>query len=466
MSITYGLSATGLLVKTQDICRNEISNAVKAKRGLSYDTSDGSAVGVFIGILSEREGSIWALCQAIYNATDPDGATGASLDGLSALTGTVRANARSSTVQETLTGVPATVVPSQSQIKTASTGNIFATNSSATIAGPLPNWVGSTPYVASQRITNAGNAYQCAIGGTSGITGPSSTSYAIVDGTVTWRFLGAGTGAVDVQALSLTKDAIVAVSGDLTAINTPVSGWNGASNVLDAVVGAVVQPDALLRLTREAELSQDGSGTPDALRAAILAVTGVTACTVYHNDTDFVDANGQAAHSVQALVQGGDDTAIATVLYENVSAGIVTTSSGGTPVAIVIPDSQGVNHTFTFSRPAVVTIYVDITLSYNPATVANGGYTGDTFVQAAIATQGNLLPSGNNVVASAVSADAFPLFFQGSLVAGVQGVLDVTLVKIGTAPSPTLSTTIVITPFQLAQFDTSRVTVHSTPGSV
>ena len=58
------------------------------------------------------------------------------------------------------------------------------------------------------------------------------------------------------------------------------------------------------------------------------------------------------------------------------------------------------------------------------------------------------------------------VFVNGAQVAGVQGILDVTSVKISTSPSPTVSTTIVITPFQRATFTTANVAVHSSAGSV
>lgn len=471
---TYGLMTSGFLPKSQDTCRSEMSVSVQGKRGPSTDVSDGSWIGMLIGILSEREATLWDLGQAIYASRDPDQATGALQDAVCSLTGTRRAAARSSLVTETFTGTPTTVVPSGTQIKTASTGALFSSLANCTIVA-VAAWAGAHNYTNARsgatlgdRVTNAGRVYECITAGTSaGAGGPTTTALDILDNTMHWRYLGDGTGAIDATCGSTVKDAIVAVSGDLTQIMTPVGGLNGASNVLDAVVGALKQPDALLRLTREAELSNGGNSPPDAIRAAILDVTGVTSCTVFANDTDLVDANGQAPHSIQALVEGGDDTAIATVLSQNVAGGIPTVSSGGTPVAIVLPDSEGVSQTWIFSRPAQTLIYVDATYTYDPRAAAQGGYPsdGDAESQLAIATFGNALPEGKDVVASSLGACIFPLFVNGSQVAGVPGILDVTLVKIGLAPAPGSSTTLVIDAFHRAAFDTSRITIHSSPGS-
>jgi uncharacterized phage protein gp47/JayE len=463
MTIIYGLTDQGFVPKPQDIVRSEISARVQAKRGASTDVSDASLLGQLIGILSEREASLWDLGQAIYASDDPDAATAAALDAICALTGTIRQKARSSTVTETLTGAPTTVVASGSQIKTASTGALFATASNATIA-TLATWASGTGYLAGQRVTNASRAYQCITSGTSaGSGGPTTTDLDITDNTAHWRYLGEGTGAVDVLAKSVVGDAIVAVSGDLTAIQTPIGGWQTAVNLLDAVPGAKTQADGSLRLSRESELAQSGNSPADAIRAKILALTSVTACTVYHNDTDVVDGNGQPPHSVQALVQGGDDTEIATVLSQNVAAGIATFGT----TTISLDDSQGTPHDWKFTRPVGVNIYVDVTLTYNGSPQSQGGYPsdGDVEVQAAIAAFGNAQSAGKDVVSSSIGASCFPVFAGSVRVVGVQGVLDVTLTKIGTAPAPGSSTTIVITPFQIAVFDTSRVTVHSTAGS-
>lgn len=471
MTTTYGLTLTGFLPKTQDTCRQEMTASIQKLRGASVDCSDGSLEGQWIGIFSEREAVIWDLGQQLYSSIDPDAATGTAQDAVCAITGTRRASALSSTTVETLTGNPTTSVGQGSQIKTTSTAAVFATQSTAVIAS-VAAWQTGHAYANARagttlgdRVTNGGNVYECITAGTSaGGGGPLTTAADITDNTAHWRYLGAGTGAVDVLAASLVKDAIVAVSGDLNVINTPVGGWSGAINMLDAALGNVVQADGPLRVTREAELAQSGAGPADALRAKILNVAGVTSCTVFHNDTNLTDGNGQPAHTVQVLVEGGDNTAIATVLKNNVVGGILTFGT----TTVIINDSQGTPQTMKFTRPSTVTIYVDVTLTYNPASASQGGYPsdGDAEVQAAIAKFGTGMSAGRDVVASSLAAAVFSVFVNGVQVAGVQGVLDVTLVKIGTSASPTLSTTIVITPFQKAAFDTSRVTVHSSAGSL
>ena len=451
---TYGLTSTGLVVKTTDIVRTEINALLQAKFGSSVDVSNGSLLGQLGAIVAEREGAVWDLAQQVYSSQDPDQATGAALDALCLLSGVFRVAAKASTTTLTLTGTPTTIVASGSQAKTTSTGALFQTSASATITARAA-WVALTVYAVGGRVTNGGNIYQCTAGGTSAAAGgPLTATPTNPDGSVTWRYLGAGTGDIDVAATSVLLTAIVGVSGDINIIQTPVGGWSNVINVLDAVAGNDVQTDASLRVARTAQLSSPGVATQNAIRAALLAVSGVSSVTVFVNNTDTVNVDSMPPHSVEALVLGGADQDILNALFGQVAAGIAYqgTTSG------TVTDSQGVAQTVKFSRPAQILIYVSITVIKDPAFYPSDG---DAQIRSAIAAYGARQLVGKDAVANSVGAQAF----------SVTGVLDVPRsgalqgVLIGTAASPTTDTTIVITSRQLAVFDTSRVVVTSSNGT-
>ena len=456
---TYGLTAQGFVPEPFVNVRADISAAVQAQRGASTDVSDGSLLGVLIAVVSEREASLWDLGQVIYSAFDPDAATATAEDAIAALTGTFRAAAMPSTVTETFAGTPTTVVPSGTKWKTASTGAVFATTASATIVA-LAAWAGTTGYTAGaslglgNRVTNAGNCYECITSGTSaGFGGPTTTAADITDGTAHWKYIGQGTGVVDQLMDSTSNGPIVATAGDLSVVVTPVGGVNSATNLLDAAPGQLVMTDASLRTLRIAELGGSGNSPVDAIRAAVLKVANVTSCTVYANTSDVIDGNGQAPHSVQAVIVGGAAADIAACLWANVAAGINTV--GNTSQST--PDSQGLPHTMNWTIPTAVPIYVTVTLKYNSAIP----YGGDAAVQTAIAAFGNAQGIG-------VNAFAVPLGAQAFTVAGVYNVpragsLGGTL--IGLAASPSSDADIAITIFQQATYDTSRIVVSSSGGT-
>jgi hypothetical protein len=397
---TYGLTSTGLVVETTEIIRAAIVLSLQGVFGVSVPVGDTDLLGHLTGIFAEREGALWDLMQQVYNATDPDGATGARLDAVAALTGTLRGGASSSSVTATLCGVPGTIVPAGTQAQTLSTATVFVLQSTVTIA-LLQAWHFSTNYVLGQRITNNSLCYQCTVPGMSaGSGGPTGTGTSIVDGGVTWEYVGAGTGAVDGLWLSQNTGPINAVSLDLAQITTPVFGWDSILNLGNAVLGALIQTDEDLRLTRQEEIASAGTGTPPALEAGLLEVTGVTSSTVFYNDTDSTDANGLPPHSVMALVIGGADQDIWNFLFANVAAGIVTygTDSG------TVVDSQGVSHTINFQRPTQIPIYIRIGVVYDATAYPTDG---DTEVATDIADWGNGQKVGKDSVRAGLSAQAF-----------------------------------------------------------
>jgi uncharacterized phage protein gp47/JayE len=442
-----GLTGTGLEVATLTELRAQINEALQNEFGISIDVSDRSIEGFVIGILSERLAIIWELVELINNSQDPDKATGAALEALCLLTGTFRSPATFSTVTLTLTGTPTTSVSTGALVSTTSTSQQFETLEDGLIT-LLDDWSAGADYAVDDRVTNAGNVYICITAGTAaGSGGPDTQDDDITDNTVHWRFLGVGTGAVDVEAQATVTGPIVAVSGDITTIDTPVGGWDGVMNILDAVVGEDVMSDAELRILREIELAEPGTATQAAIRAALIDVPDVTAVTVFVNDTDD-EVDGMPPHSVEALVTGGEDQDIWDTLLANVAAGIKT---WGDEVGTAT-DSQGTDHEERFTRPEELTVYIDITLIKDPETYPLDG---DDQVKLAIVTWGNNQLTGKDIVASGISAQAFQ----------VDGVLDVTATLIDTSPGPSTSTTIPVGLRQIAVYDISRIDVTSSDGT-
>jgi len=449
--MSYGLTSAGFVPKTLAVIREEINDSLKVDFGVSLDVSDLSTLGQFVAIFAEREALLWELIEAIVSSQDPDAATNTLLDALCVLTGTTRRPADYSAVTLTLTGVPTTDVDAGSKASVAVAGDVFSTVEDVTIAA-TDAWASTTAYALGDRVTNASRVYQCITAGTSDSSGgPTTTGDSIADDSVIWRYLGEGTGDVDVLAVADDTGPIAGASGAITEIETPVSGWDSVINVLDASPGADIETDEDLRVRREVELADAGNTTADAIRATLLDVADVTAVKVYVNDTDaavVMDGVSVAAHSIDALVQGGADQDIWDALLACVGAGIAT---NGTEVGTA-EDSEGNAVTFRFNRPDEIEIYVDVELGYDADAYPADG---DTQIKAAIVARGDLRGLGYDAVASAISSWCFD----------VSGVNDVTLIEIGTAPTPSASTTIAISGRQIAVYDTSRITVDSTPGT-
>lgn len=448
---TFGLTDDGLVIPTTSEIRESLNTQIRNRFGASVDLGDESILGQLTGIVAAALASLWEELEAVNSSQDPDKATGAGLEAVSAITGTFRPLASYSTVDVTLTGTPTTVVPSGNEVKTSSTGKAFITLTSATITA-VSAWFAAI-YSLGMRVHNGGNVYECIASGTS-VTGPTGTDADITDGgTAHWTFLGAGTGAVDVTVRATETGPVVAVARDITVRSTSVGGWDGVINLEDANPGRDIATDGELRQLRNDELATGGSSTVNALRAELLEVDDVESVTIFVNNTDTTDADGLPPHSVEAVVRipagATYDQAIFDALLDGVAAGIAThgTTTG------TAEDDEGTEHTMKFSRPTEVEIYVAVTVTVDDETFPSDG--ADQIKQA-IVDWGDIQPTGKDAVASAVSAQAFH---------GAPGVLDVTTCNIGTAPGPSSNVTIPISLRQLATYDTSRITVTVNTGT-
>jgi uncharacterized phage protein gp47/JayE len=446
----FGLLPTGFVPKTVNDVVADLQQAFQNAFGKNILLSPQSRNGQIIGIFADRFAELWNLAQAVNASQQPDNSTGVSFDSLCGLTGTKRQNPLSSTVTGTLTGTPATVLLTGKQASVVGTGVKFQTLADATLAA-VTVWAAYTAVLGDRR-TNVGNVYQCTTPGNS-VTGPVGTGSGIADGgAARWLYLGAGTAAVDVAMGSVDPGAKVATSGSLTTIETPFAGWSGVINVLDAVLGRDVEQDGALRTRREGELRGAGNSAVDAIRSKLIKVAGVTTAFVFDNPLDVVDPNGMPPHSVEALVVGGLNQDILNAVWAATSGGIQTTGNQTGSVT----DTQGFAHTVKYSRPAAQNVYVIVNVIYDASKFPVNGA---TLIQNQIAlTYGGKILPDYDVVASAIGGQVF-------MTPGIlPGLLDVTSVLIGLAPTPTLSVTIPISSRQIAAFDTSRITVNLTPG--
>lgn len=435
---TYGVTPTGFVTKPLADCKAELEAAFRAAFGANINLDPREPPGQLVGIFAEREAALWDLAEDVYRAMDPDANEGDAQDAIAAITGTLREPARSSTVTLTAGGTAGTVLEAGRVASSPATGFRFATTAAATIAAATA-WAALTPYTVGQRCTNGGEVYEVAVAGTSAASGgPTGQGSAIVDGGVTWKWVVTGTAFADVAAAAEETGPKQALAGSITTIETPVAGWNAVRNPLDAIVGADLETAAALRIRREDELRAVGGAALDAIRADVLAVDGVTACTVFENTTSTTDADGIPPKAIEVMVSGGADAAIRTAIWGSKAAGIET--HGG--VSGTVTDSQGVSHTVEFSRPTEKLVYVNVDIKVTSSFPADG----DTQVKAQLAAK--TYAAGDDVIAWALKKLV--------MVAGVE---DVPALRIGLSSPATAETTIAIAARELAKLDTTRITI-------
>lgn len=205
-------------------------------------------------------------------------------------------------------------------------------------------------------------------------------------------------GTVVATATCASTGAVAALAGSITTINTPTRGWVSVTNPLAATVGVAAETDAQLRV-RQSQSVALASLTPfDAVDGAIANIEGVTRHKLFENDTETTDANGLPAHSISAIVEGGDATELADTIRSVKGQGVTTYGT----TAVIVTDKYGNPYTIRFSRPVDVPIYVSITLK---ALTGYSSQVGDE-IKAAVAAYINSLAIGDSVLLSRVYSPA------------------------------------------------------------
>ena len=391
----FGALTTGFVPKlTSDIVL-DITTQARGNIDPNLDLSPTEPMGQAVQIVAGSIAEVWEVVQTTYNAVNPNAAEGVFLYGIGSISGTYPLPATFSTVVCTA---------AMSTSATVSAGVIANVNGQPTNTWQLLGACNAQGQLTSQTLTStsAGNY--------------NSLWQATVSGPV------------------------IAAAGQLTVIPSLPAGLLSITNPADATLGTVAETDAEFRNRRANELAAVGSESLDAIRAAVLEVTGVLSVQVYENTGDVTDGFGRPPHSIEVVVWDGtvpaaSNNAIAQAMWNNKPGGIQFYSfTGDTGTAT---DSQGGTHAIVFTRVSAVPIYINVTtlgVSGSGATAAvqnsfvltaNGTgpsalYPGATVYRKQL--EASPLPDGPNPVAGCVDVPVFQI----GLVTGATGTSNLT----------------------------------------
>lgn len=489
--MSFGVTTEGFVGKRLEDIQNEIKQDIRDVFGDNVNFDPRGPWGQLVGIFAGKHSEIWELAEATYNAHYPNTAEGAQLDNVAAYSGIVRKGATKSKVVITAFGTPATVIPAGSIVSVLGNSTAkFVTISPATIEAAVNEvqkiFFSSVPDSGQFKINFNGQvtafiaynastaAIESALEALSNltdvvVTGDFTNGFTVtfqgVDGginqplmtiqnntlqlgmvgvNVTVQELTKGHGnEVDIACEAQTAGVVAAPSGTLTVIETPVFGWATVNNALDADIGTNVETDEDLRTRRAETIAFPGKSTLDAIRADLLELEGVIKVLAVEN-VSMITIGVLPPKSMRFVIQGGDDAEIAQLLWDNKPGGIQLVGSE----VEVVKDSQGFDQNVNFDRPTMISIWIDITITKDASFPLDGA----TQVRDALLTFGDALNIGDDIIVYpqlVCSLDKIP------------GIIDV-VVKIGTAPSPTLDNNIAIAQDERADFDASRITVAVT----
>jgi len=293
------LDSNGLQIKTNADIVAALTAAFQAIYGADINLNSNSPDGQIVNIQAQAITDLLELLVSVYNSFDLDSAFGAVLDQRCAINGIVR---RAGTY--TLTPVSITV------------------DRAMTLAGldadiDNPDGTGFT-------VTDgAGNNYILA-----------ATQTIAAAGTYSYSFRAQAIGDVEPQLNTITNQ--VTVTAGVTAVNNPLTA---------TAVGQNEETDAQLKVRRLQMYFLPAIGPADAVRAALLAVDGITDVRVGENNTGS-PSGGITANSIWAIVEGGSDADVAQAIYAKKSAGCGM--DGGESVVVTRPAGDTI--TIKFDR--------------------------------------------------------------------------------------------------------------------
>lgn len=453
----FGLTSSGFIIKRLVDIKSELESLYRSTFGAGIKLSEDTVFGKILGIQAERESVLWELMQALYNSAYPNSASDIQLDRIGEITAIVRNAATTSTVTAYMAGTAATAIPADTLFSVQDSEEQFKTLSLVSLSGS--NFAISSITSAAGIATATSVAHGRAIGSFLFINNVVETEYNgliqilsvptadIFTYTITGTPASPATGSIDadpataVACESINPGSIEALSGTLTNIVNNISGLDRVENYLDAAKGNNVETDAEFRTRRVNALTGIAAARLEGIRSFLLLVANVTSAKVFENTTDATDASGRPPHSIECLVLGGADQDILDAVFDRKAAGIETHGS----VSGTVTDSQGIDHTTKFSRPASISIWLELDLTID----ADFPVDGDALVEEAILAHAATLEIGEDVI-------VYPYLI--TALGGVVGITDV-VVRIGTAASPTLDNNIIVDDVELAVFDSSRILI-------
>ena len=263
-----------------------------------------------------------------------------------------------------------------------------------------------------------------------GVAGTVINSGAIGDGQYKWLLpaqviIPTPDAFVVVTATADKEGAIKATAGTLTAIMTPVLGWQSVTNPSAAVEGAAVETDGALRIRQTVSVATPSQSIFEGIAANVWGVRDVKRVGAYENPTNDWDANGLPPHSICLVVEGGrvEDIGQAILLRKN--PGCDSIPSKATPaspedVRLRLLDTTNDFRDINFYRPKYVHIHMTIVLNVGRAW---SSAIGDK-IKEAVATYVNSLPIGADVSFYRIMS---PINFCNKQLLDAYDVVDVTI---------------------------------------
>lgn len=351
----YGVTNEGFVIKRMDKILEEVH--ADLTEGFGFDTrlNPQSFIGVLVTTFGSQIADLWEVAQESYYAKYPTTATGINLDNAVQYSGIRRKGNKRTLYSLHCTGDDGTtvregaVVASNTlpQKKLTATGEFTISRSNFNRARIR---VAAVQKGAVYTVTINSTVYSYSnldgeaidiINGLAGAIKDDRYTVAVDSETPALVIEDKTAARSNTMSLSdnLTTQSITVIAnfeteeygkvslpnGTVDTIITNISGFDSVVNLLEPTWGRYKENDIELRHSYLAKSGLRSSRMISSIISALKEeVDGVETATGYENDEDVTDENGLPPHSIQIVVEGGDEMDIARVILERKAGGIQT----------------------------------------------------------------------------------------------------------------------------------------------
>lgn len=418
----YGVTDKGFVIKRLDEILEELHTELSEGFGFNTRMDPQSFLNVLIMTFGGKVSELWEVAQNSYYAKYPSTAEGVSLDNAVQYGGIRRSPNRFSYYTLHCTGDDGTIVREGATVatNTAPQRKLSAVNefeitrarfnrASVRVAAAAANQIYSIAVNGVQfSYTSESDDELSIIQGLCSVVRPDGYIVSVNENDITLEIKDETASRSGVLVLSdnLTTASVTSLAdfatvdygklifpnGTVTVMVTNISGFNAVENLIIPTYGRIQETDIELRHAYLAKSAIRSTRMIDSICSQLINnIANVESATGYENDTDYEDAEGRPPHSVEIIVDGGDETEIAAIILDKKAAGIQTFGEVCVNVATEYGDSVPVR----FNRPEYVYVWMKVTLdadsSYLPTNYAN--LTVDSIVNDA-----SKLKSGENML--------------------------------------------------------------------
>lgn len=420
----YGVTEKGFVRKRFDTIYSELQSDIKDKLGIDISINPQSYLNTLISSFADKLATAWELAEGVYYSHYPSTAEGINLDYACQFGGLLREEGTSTKYSILCTGTDGTAIPEGTRIASTTSPQIYFTaqndstitrTSCNSLSVRLMEVAGETQYTVYLDDTaytylsqSDDEAMDILEGLRDTITDDSfnisideENLYLVIESTNKYLShaidMSENLTTAEVTSIIIFESEDLAriqlTEGAITEIVTSISGFTSCTNLAIPVYGRERETDVELRQSYAKKQAYRSSTMLESITSAIFNnVENVSSAVAFENDTDETDSEGRPPHSIEVVVDGGDEAAIAQQILYYKAAGIQTYGS----VVVDVPSLYSGTIAVKFNRPTAIYVWLKVQIVKNPDEAMPPNY--EALIKSTIMEYVEDITAGENIV--------------------------------------------------------------------